>query len=215
MLYRRTALIILLTLSLVIVSSVSASAKTYLGGPDFRPWMQTCINRSYVPTPTMILSVHRSNEPGRSWISPWDGQLYLNGIRYSRDNCQVLLHEIGHAFDWTLLRPANRRYIGCSILRQSSPSPWWSYLENNQWVGGGEGYDSPIERFAEAYKFVAYLPKVKNSRDWIPPNIGISYGLDSYFDYRRFNSFKSYIKKFNVNQANPEQTDQRTPLAPC
>lgn len=119
-----------------LVAATSASAKTYLGDPPFRSWMQQCIDRSYVPTPTMMLSVNRSNQPGRSWILPWDGWLYLDGLRGTREDYHVLLHEIGHAFDWTQLNSYNRHHVTCKILRERNPNPWRADWNGQSWIGG-------------------------------------------------------------------------------
>lgn len=197
----------------------SAIASTRLEGSAARPWMQSCLSKSRVPTPDLTIGVKPSSEPGHSWVAPWpDGQMYLDGLSKSRENCSVLLHEIGHLYDWTLLSPSDRKMIGCRTLNFRSSLSWWSYLVNNRWVGGSEGEAGPIEWFAEAYALAALSPRVlPRGRYWLDDlqfktGASLSY---SVFDHHlsrggliRFRRLLRYIPR--VRAADRSERDQRT-----
>lgn len=77
------------------------------------------------------------------------------------------------------------------------------------------GTSSPIERFAEAYKLVAVLRYVNPGRNWMPPGVTVSYGLESRFDRQRFNAFKGYVQAMSRSPVVIQQRDQRIPLPGC
>jgi hypothetical protein len=58
--------------------------------------------------------------------------------------CHAVIHELGHAFDMTLMTPATRRHFASEFLHD--PRPWYVQEQN-----------SPVERFAEIYHLCALV----------------------------------------------------------
>jgi hypothetical protein len=221
---KRLAVLPLMAL-MFLIPAADASAKIKLSGPAFKPWMTRCVNSSLVPTPTVSMTVIKSNEPGLSWTRPYIGEqiiaLYdLSGSGYA---CNVLMHEIGHVYDWAMLTQDDRRYEACQILREASPNLWWGYM-TPAGLATGAGEDSPIERFAEAYRIAAKVTALpagaawlSKPGAWIRQSTGyVSYGLTAYFDKARLIKFRSWIKTITPRRA-PDLTShgQMTPVAEC
>lgn len=130
----------------------------------------------------------------------------------SSDDCVTLLHEIGHAFDWEYLRPADRRYVACDIFRERRYR-WWSYRENeNEWIIGGEARMSALERFASAYTLVALIRKPPRTRINLWP-VPVQYGLGDHFDRRRFVTFRAFVRRAALRERNT--TSQHLRPVPC
>lgn len=179
--------------------------------------MGGCVARSLVPTPDLPVEVVRSDQPGRSYISPWpDGKLVLDSSGNRGEDCGVLLHEIGHLFDWTLLSHTDRGQIGCRVFRSSKPVRWWSYIQTGVFSGGGEGEEQAIEWFAEAYKLAALTKRLPRGRDWahrMPTSISLAYGLEPVIDRNRLKTLRRIIKRaYAARTADRSERDQRTPI---
>lgn len=210
-------LLVVLLLALLLPAS-SAAAATRLEGPAVRPWMHSCLSKSRVPTPDLSIQVTPSTVLGKSWISPWPGgEMVLDGLSRSRDNCRVLIHEIGHLYDWTLLSPQNRQLIGCRIFNFRSSFSWWAHLSGSQWVMGSEGEEGPVEWFAEAYALAALSPRVPpRGRYWFDDLLSATgsyagYGLSEHqlsrSGFIRFRRLLRYIPR--VRAADRSDRDQR------
>lgn len=196
-----------------------ALAGTTLTGPDKQPWMDRCLAQSKVKTPDLTLAVYRSETAGRSYILPWKQELFLADLSNNRESCYILRHEVGHLFDWTMLRPEDRRHVSCRIIGHDSPNPWWSYWSDGRWQGGGESIESPMEHFAEAYALAATIKKPR-PRQFLE-GIAVGYGAWDYlFDWRqelRYKKVKRLVRFLNSRPgpATVEERDQRRPIADC
>lgn len=69
-------------------------------------------------------------------------QVVVGGRGFARWGCHAVIHELGHAFDATLLTPAERTFFETDVLRERGP---WSAARS----------DAPVEKFAEVYYLCA------------------------------------------------------------
>lgn len=194
----------------------AAEAQTQLYGAGYRPWMDRCLKKSLVPTPETSIEIIRVSD-GRSWVEPWrDGRLALDRSGSRREDCQVLLHEVGHLFDWAVLSPSERRLIGCQVFRASPDQHWWSFSAPEGWVKGSESESGPLEWFAESYKLAATLKSLPRGRNWqfkVPTSAEFAYGVEEVIDRRRLAQVRRVIVKAAARPADRSERDQRTSLS--
>lgn len=194
----------------------SASAQTKLYGEGYKHWMDRCLKNSRVPTPETSIEIIRVSE-GRSWVEPWSGgRLALDLLGSKGEDCPVLLHEIGHLFDWAVLSPSERRFIGCRVFRASPDQHWWSFNSPEGWIRGGEGESGPLEWFAESYKLAATLKDLPRGRSWqfrMPTGVDFAYGVEEVIDRRRLAQVRRVIVKASARFADRSERDQRRPLS--
>lgn len=208
-------LFILVVLPLLALAAAPAQASTNLVGPGLRPWMERCLERSRVPTPPLTVTVNAASGSGKSTATPWRATITIADPDIGdRANCQVLMHEIGHIYDWTTLTAASRQKIACSIFREPSANPWWGYYQSGRFLRGGEGSNSPLERFAEAYALTAVYKRLRPGSAWLDGVEYVAYDLDRFFDRRRFDKLRRYLRSLSPS-ADTRVRDQRQPLSDC
>ena len=207
-------LLVISLLSLFLLAP-AAGAQTRLYGEGHRPWMDRCLKKSLVPTPESSIEIVRVSG-GRSIIEPWaGGRIELAYHDSRREDCHVLLHELGHLFDWAYLTPSERSQVGCRIFG-SQQRIWWSLKAPGGWVKGGEGVEGPLEWFAEAYKIAATVRNLPRGRDWsyfIPEWLIVGYGVHRVLDRRRLAQVRRVIVKASSRPADRSERDQRLPLS--
>lgn len=206
----------------VLFFPAAAFGQTKLVGPDSRPWMNSCLKKSRLASPNLTLKVYRSLDPPRSYIAPWQGKIWLSDFTNSTAACYVLRHEIGHLFDYTVLNSLDRNYVACQIMGEKGSLLWWSRYEGSQFIPGGEGRDSVLERFAEFYAVAATFSGTGRSST-LPASIVLHYGAhgrligdNGKFRHLLLKNFAKYIKDLNKKTIpSIALRDQRIALPAC
>jgi len=144
----------LLLLALVLVASADAAPFQLVG--DTRPRDLAWTHAAQVPLPPATITLLRNRDPmydpgSNTAMIPQAGKL---GRTYA-DERLLLLHELGHAFDYTLMKPGDRarfRKLARTTCR------WWQdpCSTPNVRCGCGQILNVPPgEMFAEAYAALA------------------------------------------------------------
>lgn len=166
---------LLLIIALALVAPAAASAHTTLVTPDGQPiggrWQQW-VDRSLVPTPdaTLVVSFTNPSDSSRAaYFTPDESKSTLYVPDPAKITRHMLLHELGHFYDYSLLTDTGRAAIMRFVL---------AGLREWRQPGG----DSAHEQFAEAFAFAATY------RRWRDDGHGesMSYGLDQVMTARRF-----------------------------
>ena len=146
-------LIVSIVLALLVPATASA---TTLATPDgaVRPQpFQAWVDRSAVPTPPGVVTLHLESCPGGpAWGAACADSSALSIHLGSEGRDRVtLLHELGHIFDGRVLTDADRARLQALLGR---PGAW----------DGPAADDPPHEQFAEAYALCARHPRLRATR---------------------------------------------------
>ena len=214
---RLLRLLVISLLSLFLLAP-AAGAQTRLYGEGHRPWMDRCLKRSLVPTPDTSIEVRHSEVYGLSYASPWPGgRIGLADLRASSSACRVLIHEVGHLFDWSVLSPSDRTRIACSIFASRQPVRWWSVSEDRYFLEDQGRTYGPLEWFAEAYTLAATFKDLPRGRHWsylMPDGVTLGYGIEDVLDRGKLRRLRSLIfAAHKTRPADRSERDQRLPLA--
>lgn len=95
-----------------------------------------------VRVPSFRLAVQPASDLIYTRIDVRPPQIVVGERAFGRWGCHAVIHELGHAFDMTLMTPVTRRRFASEFLHD--PRPW--YVPEQ---------DSPVERFAEIYRLCA------------------------------------------------------------
>lgn len=204
----------LLVGALVALSAApSASAGTTIAGPSAKPWMQRCVDRSLVPIPGVTVTVKdsiRDHSPPLyyNYANLEELEIGLISTDYWKGNCFVLLHEIGHLFDWTGMGNWQRQYIGCQIMGRKDANPWWSYRdENGEIHSSGDVANPPNEQFAELYAVAGFIRKFNTQ--WRLRLPGYAYGVRPLLQPKRIKLLRQYLKYIAREEIQGYSVDRR------
>lgn len=212
-LWRRLVLFALTTSILALALPHTASAETVVTGPVAQPWMQRCLDRSLVPTPNITVTIKdslRDSQPPLyyNYTNVNRAEIGLIDTSYWPGNCFVLLHEVGHLFDWTGMNNWQRQYIGCQIMNKQDANPWWGYRDNNGIeYGPGDVINPPVEQFAELYAVAGFIRKFNTQ--WRLRLPGYAYGVRPLLSPKRIKLLRKYLRYIGREEITRYSTDRR------
>lgn len=221
--YLSRYLAIIFVIIVALSQASAAEAKTILSGPATKPWMQRCLDRSLVPTPNLTITIKDSlrdfNPPlYYNYANVDRGEIGLVDTDYWPGNCFVLLHEVGHIFDWSGMKNWQRQYIGCQIMGKKDANPWWGYREENGVERGpGDMRNPPVEQFAELYAVAAFIRNF--STQWRLRLPGYAYGVRPLLSPKRIRLLRQYLRYIGREEINNYSTDRssvnKQKIDPC